>query len=60
MGTKDWTDGKTLKALTDEQMAKLLNTGVKGDDGKQRMPSFSKLGAEKHAALISYVRTLQK
>jgi mono/diheme cytochrome c family protein len=60
VGTKDWTDGKTLKALSDEQITKVLITGVKGDDGKQRMPSFAKLGPDKQTALTRYVRTLQK
>jgi len=60
VGIKDWTDGKTLKALSDADIAKLLRLGNKGDDGKQRMPPFKKLTDDQIKALIAYVRFLQR
>lgn len=59
-GAKDWTDGKTLAALTDDQIRQLIRDGKKGDDGKQKMPKFAKLTADEVTALVGVVRKLQK
>ena len=56
-GVKDWTDGKTLKALTDAQFIEQVRKGKKGDDGKEKMPPFKKLTDEQVKSLIVYVRT---
>ena len=59
-GVRDWTDGKTLKAMSDAQIRQLLREGKKGDDGKQKMPGFKKLSDAQIDALIKYVRELQR
>lgn len=59
-GVKDWSDGKTLNAMSDADIEKQLREGAKGKDGKQIMPAFKKLTAEQVAALVKYVRTFQK
>jgi mono/diheme cytochrome c family protein len=56
-GVKDWTDGKTLKTLTDAQFVEQVRSGKKGDDGKEKMPPFKKLTDEQVKSLIAYVRT---
>lgn len=55
-GVKDWTDGKTLKTLTDAQFVDQVRKGKKGDDGKEKMPPFKKLTDEQVKSLIAYVR----
>ena len=60
VGAKDWTDGKTLKAVTDDKIKTIIRDGVKGQDGKQKMPTFGKLTDAQVAALVAHVRTLQK
>lgn len=60
VGTKDWTDGKTLKKLSDANVDKAIRTGKTGDDGKELMPSFAKLGDDKIKALVAHIRTLQR
>lgn len=59
VGTKDWGDPKVLKAMSDDDVVKAIQTGKKGDDGKELMPSFTKLGDGKIKALVAYIRTLQ-
>lgn len=56
-GVKDWTDGKTLKTYTNDQIKKLLAEGNKGKDGKQKMPAFKKLTPAQIDALIQFVRS---
>jgi mono/diheme cytochrome c family protein len=58
VGTKDWSDPKILKALSDADVEKAIRTG-KTEGGKELMPSFAKLGDEKIKALVAYIRTLQ-
>lgn len=58
VGTKDWSDPKVLKPLSDADVVKAINTG-KSEGGKELMPSFSKLGPEKIQALAAYIRTFQ-
>ena len=60
LGTKDWTDGKTLNKLTDLEVDKSLRTGQTAKDGKELMPSFTKLGDAKLKALAAYIRAFQK
>ncbi len=57
-GVKDWTDGKTLKALSDAQIEQTIRTGVKAPDGKDRMPPFPKLTDDQIKALREHVRSL--
>ena len=59
VGTKDWTDPKVLKPLSDADVQKAIRTGKNGDDGKERMPSFAKLGDDKIKALVAYIRVFQ-
>jgi mono/diheme cytochrome c family protein len=59
VGTKDWGDPNVLKAMSDEDATKAIMAGKKGDDGKELMPSFAKLGDDKIKALVAYIRTLQ-
>lgn len=59
VGTKDWTDPKVLKALSDPQVEQQIRTGKTGDDKKELMPSFTKLGDEKIKALVTFIRTFQ-
>jgi mono/diheme cytochrome c family protein len=56
-GVKDWTDGKTLKAVTDDQFIDQVRKGKKGDDGKEKMPPFKKLTDDQVKALIAYIRS---
>jgi mono/diheme cytochrome c family protein len=58
-GVKDWSDGKTLKALSDDKIRAIIRDGVKGDDGKERMPANKKLTDEQVNALLQMVRTFQ-
>lgn len=59
VGVKDWTDPKVLKALSDADVEKHIRTGKTGDDGKELMPSFTKLGDEKIKLLAAYIRAFQ-
>ena len=59
VGVKDWTDGKTLKAMTDADIKALIRSGKKGDDGKERMPSYTKLSDDTVVGLVKYVRSFQ-
>ena len=57
---KDWSDGKTLNKMTDAEVDKWIHVGKNGDDGKELMPAFAKLGDEKIKALTAYIRAFQK
>ena len=59
VGVKDWTDPKVLKAMTDVDVEKQIRAGKTGDDGKEMMPSFTKLGDEKIKVLATYIRMFQ-
>ena len=59
VGTKDWSDPKVLKPLSDPDVQKAIRTGKNGDDGKELMPSFAKLGDDKLKALVAYIRQFQ-
>ena len=58
-GVKDWSDGKTLRALSDDKIRAIIRDGVKGDDGKDRMPPNKKLTDEQVNALLQHVRSFQ-
>jgi mono/diheme cytochrome c family protein len=58
-GVKDWTDPKVLKVMSDVDVEKQIRVGKNGDDGKELMPSFTKLGDSKIKALIAYIRAFQ-
>jgi mono/diheme cytochrome c family protein len=58
LGVKDWTDGKTLKATSDDKIKELIRNGAKGKDGKQTMTPFKKLTDQQVAALITYAREI--
>lgn len=58
-GVKDWTDPKILKPMSDTDVQKQIRAGKNGDDGKELMPSFTKLSDEKIKALADYIRTFQ-
>lgn len=57
-GVKDWTDGKTIAAMTDAQIEERIRTGTKAPDGKERMPPFPKLSDDQVKALRAHVRSL--
>lgn len=59
LGMKDWKDGKTLATLRDDQIRKIIGQGIKGPDGKERMPPFGKLTREQVDALVIHVRSLK-
>lgn len=56
LNLKDWTDGKTLPALSDEKAKAIIREGVKGPDGKQNMAPYKKLTDEQVSALVAYIR----
>ena len=56
---KDWKAGKTLKALSDDQIRRLVAEGTKSPDGKERMPAFKKLTSDEVTSLIMHVRSFQ-
>lgn len=58
VGTKDWSDPKVLKPLSNADVEKAIRTG-KSEGGKELMPSFTKLGDEKIKALAAYIRKFQ-
>ena len=60
LNVKDWSDGKTLNKMTDVEVDKWIHVGKNGDDGKELMPGFAKLGDEKIKALTAYIRAFQK
>ncbi len=51
---KDWSDGKTLKALSDEEISKEIHVG------KALMPGFTTLTVDQLKAMVEYVRTFQR
>jgi mono/diheme cytochrome c family protein len=59
LNMKDLTDPKVQAASTDAQWEKVILEGVKGDDGKSKMPA-SKISADDAKALVKFVRTLKK
>jgi cytochrome c6 len=59
LGMKDWKDGKTLAVLKDDEIRKIIGQGIKGSDGKERMPPFGKLTREQVDALVIHVRSLK-
>ena len=60
LNVKDWSDGKTLNKMTDADVDKWIHVGKNGDDGKELMPGFAKLGDDKIKALVTYIRGFQK
>jgi mono/diheme cytochrome c family protein len=58
IGTKDWSDPKVLKPLSDADVVKAIKTG-KSEGGKELMPSFAKLGDDKIQQLVAYIRRFQ-
>lgn len=58
VGTKDWSDPKVLKPLSDADVVKAIKTG-KSEGGKELMPSFAKLGDDKIKELVAYIRRFQ-
>lgn len=59
VGVKDWKDGKTLKALSDDQIRAIIRDGKKAPDGKERMPEGKRLDAAQIDALLGMVRSFQ-
>ncbi len=59
VGVKDWTDPKILKPLSEADVVKAISTGKKGNDGKELMAPFAKLGEDKIKALAAYIRAFQ-
>ncbi|CAN5842633.1 hypothetical protein BH11MYX2_BH11MYX2_10300 [soil metagenome] len=54
LNVKDWTDGKTLKDMSDTEVSKEIQLG------KKMMPGFPALDAEALKAMVAFVRTLQR
>jgi mono/diheme cytochrome c family protein len=59
VGTKDWSDPKVLKAMSDADVEQAIKTG-KSEGGKGLMPSFAKLGDDKIKELVAYIRRFQR
>ena len=59
LGTKDWSDPKILKVLSDPDVEKAIRTGKNGDDAKELMPSFAKMSDDKIKALAAFIRSFQ-
>jgi mono/diheme cytochrome c family protein len=60
MGVKDLTDGAVQSKISDAEIEKQINEGVKGDDGKVKMPAFKeKLGPDDVKALVKQVRSFK-
>jgi len=61
-GIKDYTSAEVQAAMTDEEMFKAIKEGVKGDDGKQKMPGYSAKGMsdEEITALVAHIRSMKK
>lgn len=53
IGTQDWSDPKTLKAMSDVDVEKIISVG------KKMMPAYKKLGEPQIKALVAYIRTFQ-
>jgi mono/diheme cytochrome c family protein len=58
-GVKDWSDGKTLKALSDDEIKRIIREGRKDKDGKWRMKPNKSLSPEQIDGLVKHVRMLQ-
>ncbi|MBI2513023.1 MAG: cytochrome c [Opitutae bacterium] len=57
---KDYTDAKIQAELKDDEMAKAILDGVKGDNGKERMKGFKDELSEPDAKdLVAFVRKLK-
>lgn len=54
LGISDWTDGKTLKAMSDADLTKMIQVG------KKLMPGYPTLSADAVKSMVAYVRMLQK
>jgi mono/diheme cytochrome c family protein len=59
VGTRDWSDPKGLKTMSDDDVVKAIKAGRTSDDGKELMPPFAKLGDDKLKALVTYIRAFQ-
>ena len=61
-GIKDYTSAEVQAAMTDEEMFKAIKDGVKGDDGKQKMPGYAAKGMtdEEITALVAHIRAMKK
>jgi len=54
---KDYTDAKVQAEMTDADILKYINDGVKDDAGKEKMKAYkSELSAEEINDLVAYVR----
>jgi len=61
-GIKDYTSAEVQAAMKDEEMAAAIKDGVKGEDGKQKMPSYAAKGMtdEDINALVAHIRAMKK
>lgn len=61
-GIKDYTSAAVQDEMKDEEMFKAIKDGVKGDDGKQKMPSYGAKGMtdEEITALVAHIRSFKK
>lgn len=61
-GIKDYTSAEVQAAMKDEDMFKAIKEGVKGDDGKQKMPGYAAKGMtdEEITALVAHIRAMKK
>lgn len=61
LGVKDLTAADYQKTFSDDDAFKALKNGMKGEDGSNKMKSFSeKLSDDDIKAVVTYVRTLAK
>lgn len=57
---KDWTDGKTLSALTDDKIKTIMRDGIKEKEGKYKMKPVKNLSDEQMTAIVSYIRLIEQ
>jgi cytochrome c553 len=54
---KDYTDASVQAGLKDDEMAKAITEGIKGDNGKEKMKSFKDdLSADEVKDLVGFIR----
>lgn len=58
---KDYTDAQVQASLTDDDLFKATKEGVKGEDGKEKMPGYAaKLSDDEIKALVTFIRAMKK
>lgn len=61
-GIKDYTSAEAQASFTDEEAFKAIKEGIKGSDGKQKMPGYAAKGMtdEEITALVAHIRAMKR